>query len=130
MGAFLPAGDPLVHTIGLPPGRGAGTPIVGVVGNIRHNGPTQPPNPQVYRSLGQFPRRSFGIAVRTAVPPASVVPAVRAAARALDSDVPIDRVRTMDEMVAGAIAQERLITLTVLASPSSPYRLRPSACSG
>jgi predicted permease len=111
--AFLPGADPLAHTIGLPPGRGTGTAIVGVVGNIRHNGPAQPPNPQLYRSLGQFPRRSFGIAVRTAVPSAAVVPAVRAAVRALDSDLPLDRVRTMDEMVAGAIAQERLITLTV-----------------
>ncbi|MGE5359131.1 MAG: ABC transporter permease [Bacteroidales bacterium] len=103
---FLPNEDPLAHTI-------RGVPIIGVVGNIRHNGPAQPPDPQVYAALAQRPVAAFGVAVRTVVEPTSVLRAVRAEVRSLDRNLPLYRVRTMEQVVSDAVAEARLTSTTV-----------------
>jgi putative ABC transport system permease protein len=106
--AFLPNEDPLAHTI-------RGVPIVGVAGNVRHDGPARPPGPQLYLPLGESPASAFGVAVRTAAAPAAVLPSIRAGVAALDRDLPLDRVRTMEQVVSDSVADERLTSTTVFA---------------
>ena len=73
--------------------------IVGVVADVKHRSLSEPPMPQVYVSHEQFPMIFTGLVVRTAGDPASFAPAVRAAVRGVDSDQPVWRFRTMDELV-------------------------------
>jgi predicted permease len=81
--------------------KGYSYTIVGVVKEIREVGMTEDPRPAVYRiqehadQVGSLPN---GVAVRTSVDPTSIVPAVRRAIWALDPNMPIARVRTVDDI--------------------------------
>jgi putative ABC transport system permease protein len=58
------------------------------------------PEPDVYVPFEQHPAASVFLVVRTAVPPMSVVPAVRDAVLALDKEQPVNDIRTMSEIVS------------------------------
>jgi putative ABC transport system permease protein len=73
--------------------------IVGVVKDVR-NDDLWNPEPDVYVPFQQHPAPSVFLVVRTAVPPMSVVPAVRDAVLALDKEQPLNDIRTMSEIVA------------------------------
>jgi putative ABC transport system permease protein len=84
-------------------GESAGTSlplqIVGVVKDVRGFDLWQP-NPDIYVPFAQHPAPSVTLTVRTSVPPLSVMPAVRGAVAALDSEQPIERIETLDDMVS------------------------------
>ncbi len=76
--------------------------IVGVVQEIRERGVAEDPRPAIYRVHQQADQTNdvpTGIVVRTAVEPASIVSAVRQAIRSVDSNQPLARIRTMQEIV-------------------------------
>jgi putative ABC transport system permease protein len=73
--------------------------IVGVVKDVR-NDDLWNPEPDVYVPFEQHPAPSVFLVVRTAVPPMSVVPAVREAVLALDKGQPLNDIRTMNEIVS------------------------------
>jgi putative ABC transport system permease protein len=76
--------------------------IVGVVKPIREAGVLEEPKPAIYRlheHTDQVGGTDIGIVVRTAVEPASVLPAVRQAIWSLDKDQPLARIRTMGDIV-------------------------------
>ena len=76
--------------------------IVGVVKPIREAGVLEPTKPAVYRvheQCDQIGGLNTGIVVRTAVEPASIIPAVRQAIWSLDKDQPLARIQTMEEIV-------------------------------
>ena len=73
--------------------------IVGVVKDVR-NGDLWKPEAAVYVPLAQNPVASAVLVARTAVPPMSIVPAIRNAVMALDNEQPLNGVRTMDEIVS------------------------------
>jgi putative ABC transport system permease protein len=73
--------------------------IVGVVKDVR-NHDLWKPEAAVYVPFQQHPVPSVFLVVRTAVPPMSVVPAVRGAVLALDKNQPVNEIRTMDEIVS------------------------------
>ncbi|HEV2378199.1 MAG TPA: ABC transporter permease [Terriglobia bacterium] len=73
--------------------------IVGVVKDVRW-GDLWEPNSDIYVPFAQHPAPSIDLTVRTVVPPLSVVPAIRDAVRALDSEQPVTRITTMDEVVS------------------------------
>jgi predicted permease len=87
--------------------------IVGVVGNVRHNGLTREVKAQFYATLGQFarspgnPTRSASLVIKTTVDPLTLVPAVRSIIRDIDPRLPVSEIRTMDDVVAGSIAAPR-----------------------
>ena len=69
---------------------------------IREAGVLEDMKPAVYRlheHCDQIGSLQLGIVVRTAVEPASIVPAVRQAIWSLDKDQPLARIQTMDEIV-------------------------------
>lgn len=80
---------------------GAGQPleIVGIVKDVR-NDDLWKPEPAVYVPLAQNPVASAMLVARTAVPPVSVVPAIRSAVLALDKEQPLNNIRTMDDIVS------------------------------
>jgi ABC-type antimicrobial peptide transport system permease subunit len=85
--------------------------IVGVVGDTRGASLGQPPMPEFYlpfqQVVGWLPTE-MTFTVRTEVPPASVVPAIRQAIRAVNPSQPIFRVETMDDVVSHSLSSNRL----------------------
>ena len=73
--------------------------VVGVVKDVRNDDLWEAES-DVYVPFQQHPVLSLFLAVRTAVPPMSVVPAVRDAVLALDKEQPVNDVRTMTEIVS------------------------------
>jgi predicted permease len=89
-------------------GERAGGEVVGVIADVRENGPAAAPRPTMYLSLAQWPLGYLGVAVRTSGEPASLATPIRQAVAALDPDIPIFQVRTLEDLAANAVAQPRL----------------------
>jgi putative ABC transport system permease protein len=76
--------------------------IVGIVRDIRDRGVAQEMRPTVYlvhEQADQIGMPPSGIVIRTAVGPASIVPAVREAIWSVDKNQPIAGVQTIDDIV-------------------------------
>jgi putative ABC transport system permease protein len=86
--------------------------IVGVVGDVHHEGLDAKPEPEMYVPYGQVPNIEARptIVVRTSVEPESVTSALRKAVWEIDVNVPIDQIETMKEIVYGSISQSRFRT--------------------
>jgi predicted permease len=75
--------------------------IVGVVPNVRQTNPRNPdPDPVVYVPMRSNPQRTPTLFVRTASSAAIVLPQIREALRAVEPDLPLFNVQTMDERLA------------------------------
>jgi predicted permease len=99
--------------------------IVGVVGDLRDHDLATAPSAMVYvpqvvpvdTRVEPSARRTMALVVRTAGPPASVVPAVRRIVRDLDPTVPIFNVETMSDVVRASTARLSLaLTLMTAAA--------------
>ncbi len=111
---YFPGRDPLGGRmkIGGDPRRPWVT-IVGVVGNVRHNGLTEPvkekfyvPHTQWHKATGN-PIRGMNLVVKTSTAPSSLTASVRDAIRGLDPNLPIADVRTMEEVVSATLSTPR-----------------------
>ena len=119
---FFPNEDPIGKTIqtGLnfgPPGQHTTLEIVGVVADMRQDALTQDPRPAVFYPSSQGPINDVNVVVHTTLPPESIVPALRQQVWALDKDLPLMDVNTMEHYVSESIAQPRLnsMLLTIFA---------------
>jgi len=116
---YLGAPEELVPPGILPPGfKFLRFEIVGVIGDVRHNGLNQALTPEVYTLHEQElaskfanPSSTMSLAVRTKTDPTSVVGAVRREVLELDREQPIDAVATMDELLSTSLSQARFSTL-------------------
>ncbi len=82
--------------------------VVGVVSDVKMNGVSSETPLQVYIPAIQEPPRSMAIVIRTATDAASLGPSVEAAVRELDKDLPLFQMRTMDRMLDGSLARQRM----------------------
>jgi putative ABC transport system permease protein len=95
-------------------GPAAWTTIVGIVGDLRHNGVDAPIKGKFYRPYSQFfagtgsVQRSGALLVKSTGDPAALSTAVRSVVRELDRAIPVATIRTMDEVVATAMSSPRL----------------------
>jgi putative ABC transport system permease protein len=85
--------------------------VVGVVSDVKFNGLTSETPMQAYLPIVQERPRSLAIVVRTATDPESLTPAIEAIVHDLDKDLPVFEVRTMDDLLDGSIARERMSML-------------------
>jgi putative ABC transport system permease protein len=113
--AYFPARDPIGQQIRMSGGERPWMTIIGIVGDIRHNGLATPAGPQVFLPHAQFVPfwkdttvRAFSIAVRTSGDPLAIASAARGRIRELDRDLPISQVMTLDDVVDRAVAPQRL----------------------
>jgi predicted permease len=104
--------------IRFPDATGRPREIVGIVGSVLDDGLDKQPKPTIYLPSLQASSESMSLVLRTALPPAAVVPEVKAAIWTVDSNQPVFNVRIMNDIVAGTISAERVafILLTVFAS--------------
>jgi predicted permease len=102
-------GSPIAMGVSLTPGDEGGTArIVGIVDDVLYDRPRNGLMAEAYVSHRQDD--SYGtFIVRTGGDPLSLVPGVRAAVRELAPDVPVVRIRTLDEIEARAMAETRLL---------------------
>jgi putative ABC transport system permease protein len=91
--------------------------IVGVVRHIRHHRLDANVREEVYYPHALRSFTGMTLAIRTAIDPSSLVGAVREAVGSLDRDQPVYRIRTMDELMAAALAPARftLLLLSIFA---------------
>jgi putative ABC transport system permease protein len=83
--------------------------IVGIVGDVKHEGLDEKEVRGVYAPLAQAAgsANSYAIVVRTAGAPESLSPALRTALRTVDENLPLYSVRTMDEIVSRSMQTRR-----------------------
>lgn len=81
--------------------------IVGVTGDVHHNGLDLPSYPHIYLPHNQEPWDSVSLVVRTDVAPARLAPAVRERLRAADRELPIT-VKTMADVMSASVGRPRL----------------------
>jgi putative ABC transport system permease protein len=92
--------------------------VVGVVGDVKYSGLEAAPEPSYYMPYRQNPWRGQAVVVRATTPPGdprALMGAIRGVVSSLDKDVPIARVRTMDELMTASVAPPRFRTVLVTA---------------
>jgi putative ABC transport system permease protein len=85
--------------------------VVGVVGNVRHQALEEEGGLEFYLPITQSPNGSVELVVRTSVPPASVAPAVRAAMRGIDPNLPNAEYHELNELVSRAVSPRRFMVV-------------------
>lgn len=88
--------------------------IVGVVGDVRAAGLDKEPTPTIYVPHTRNRVRTMTVVVRSTRSPDSLTAAIRAEVGSLDDSVPIDRVRTMEDVVSQSLAPRRFQAFLVL----------------
>jgi len=86
--------------------------IVGVVGATHDYGLSRDAPPAVYLHYSQiYAAETMYLVVRSSRDPRDLVAGVRGAVLALDPELPLYDVTTMEQMIAGSVASERVSTL-------------------
>jgi putative ABC transport system permease protein len=81
--------------------------VVGVVGDVHQYSLGEQPGLQVYWPQLQDPWKATSLVLRTAGDPGALANAARAAVRTVDRDLPVDKVRTLDDIVDASLGQGR-----------------------
>ncbi|HEX9636309.1 MAG TPA: FtsX-like permease family protein, partial [Acidobacteriota bacterium] len=85
--------------------------IVGVVRDVKFLGLDQPAEPAFYLPARQFPLAETKVLIRAAADPLELAAPARSVVRALDPDLPIAAVTTMEQLLDRALAQPRFSML-------------------
>jgi putative ABC transport system permease protein len=112
----FPDRDPLGERVRITVDMGFGSPfwtIVGVVGDVHSSGLTRAPRAEVYVPHGQFGSNYLTISVRARGNPDGLIDALRARVHAVDPDLPLQRIETIDDVVERAVAPTRFFLVGV-----------------
>jgi putative ABC transport system permease protein len=89
--------------------------VVGVAGDVLNRRLTEPPQPILYRSLEQSSDLSLALLIRTRGDTPELAGLVARAVRAVDPEVPVYSVRTMNDLIATAVAQRQFLMRLLVA---------------
>ncbi len=110
-GKFWPGQDPIGKRFSK---GGSGSPmleVVGVVADVLTFGLTRKTPYELYVPIEQEPFGAMTVVMRTtAADPTTVVPAARSAVGALDPQLPLSKVQTMEDVVSRSVTQPRLVS--------------------
>jgi ABC-type antimicrobial peptide transport system permease subunit len=87
--------------------------VVGVVGDTRQRGLRTPPRPEEYQPFNGETYGGTILVLHTALPPQSLVAEVRQQVAALDPDLPLFGIRTMEQLISQQTASARTQSLLV-----------------
>jgi len=111
---FFPNGHAIGSHIRLGPNpKAPWRTIVGIVGDVRHEGPDAPADPQVFLPTAQDVNGDMQLAVRADGDPTALVASVRDVIRQVDPTVTVWRVRSMEGMVDEHLAPRRLAMFVI-----------------
>jgi putative ABC transport system permease protein len=82
--------------------------IVGVVGDIKHEGLDAKPFMETYLPFTQSPRSLMAVMIRTTNDPTNLVSAARNSVLEVDRDQPVYDIKTMEQRLSESIAPRRL----------------------
>lgn len=108
-----PGRDPVGRRFKLGPRDAAGPwyTVVGVVGDMRRQGPEREPLPQIFQPLAQNPPQSADLFIRTSSSdPMAMAGALRAAARRVDKNAPVSAVVPLEQLLGTYLSQRRFQT--------------------
>jgi putative ABC transport system permease protein len=109
---LFPDEDPLGKRVGIFR-RDAFYEVVGVVGDVRMSGTRYTPRMAMYAPYAQHPTLTMRIAIRSAIEPTWLAPAVRDVVWNLDRDIPVTGLLSMDEIVTRTVANDKVVALAV-----------------
>jgi putative ABC transport system permease protein len=120
--ALFPGQDPIGRRVGCcemgPDGSGDYKLVVGVAADLHSRGPGEAVQPEFYLPLAQAPddawswvQRSMFIAARGRGSADALAPALRSSVAAVDPDVPLYGVKTLEQRMGEKLAKERFNTL-------------------
>jgi putative ABC transport system permease protein len=89
-------------------GGGRGAEVVGIVSNVRYRAIETPATPDVYIPFAQSYQGRMTLFVRSRLDPQTLVPAITREVRALDPNLPVGQVKTMDERMGDAMWRTRV----------------------
>jgi len=104
---FWPGKNPIGQRFSYSGGNGPWMEVVGVVGDTRQWGLRTPPRPEGYLPFDGNTCCSTILVLHTALPPQSLVAEVRQQVRALDPDLPLFAIRTIEQVVSEHTADAR-----------------------
>src|SRR6476646_550886 len=111
---YWPDRDPIGRRLSMRSPRGAANPpwctVVGVIKDIKSDGLDQSGAPHIYRPIYQYPgfrSLSKSLTVRTSLSAASLAPQIRRELQAVDPNLPVFNLRTMNEVIDGSLASRR-----------------------
>lgn len=81
--------------------------VIGVVGAVKYRDLASPPDPEIYFPAAQIPSPLFTLAIRTAGEPLPLAAALRRETAALDPDLPLSHVDSMQHSIALSLARQR-----------------------
>jgi putative ABC transport system permease protein len=104
---FFPDGDAIGKRRELMGDEQTTREIVGVIGNIRHFALSQPDWPEMYVPYAQMAPPTMNVVVRANADPMNLAAAVQARVRAVDRDVTISAVTSMDNLLSASLSESR-----------------------
>jgi len=112
---YWPDRDPIGRRLSIRSLRGnaANLPwctVVGVIKDIKSDGLDQSGAPHIYRPIYQFPGSralTKSVTVRTSLSAANLEPQIRREIQAIDPNLPVFNVRTMNDVIDGSLASRR-----------------------
>jgi len=90
--------------------------IVGIVGTVRHNAVVEEPRAEMYVAHAQLQAhirstpRAMTLVVKTDGDPLALAGQVRDLIRSIDRNLPISDIRSMEQVAASALSQQRFVT--------------------
>jgi putative ABC transport system permease protein len=102
---YFPDRSPIGQALDMP--MAGSLEIVGVVGDIRHDGLGAQANAEMFVPYGQLPLASMHVVVHTPEDPATAVRAIRERILAVDPEQPVTEVNAIQDLVADSVAPSR-----------------------
>lgn len=108
---YWPEQSPLDHYARLATADGPRFRILGVVRDVRNNGLDNPPVPEIYLLNSATTVNPMNFVVRSTLPPATLLPALREAIKNVDATLPLHDPITMAQIVQDSLSVERASSL-------------------
>jgi putative ABC transport system permease protein len=108
---YFPDEDPIGKYISVTNGPETWRQIVGVVADVKQSGLDQETPAQTYEPFWQAPGTFMTLIVRSDSTPAALSAAIRSEVLKLDKEQPISNVKTMEQVLADSVAQQRFSML-------------------
>ncbi len=108
---YFPDEDPIGKGINLSQGPEKFREIIGIVGDVKQYGLSQPTTLQAYDPYLRMPFSGVTLVVRSEGNPAALSGPIRSEVLALDKEQPVSRIRTLDQIVSGSVQQQQFLML-------------------
>jgi putative ABC transport system permease protein len=110
---LFPDEDPIGRQVVIDQGEEVTYEVIGVVGDVRVSGPRYNPRLAMYGSYFQRPIYTMRMAIRTAIEPTSIARDLRRIVWTQDSDIPLDELSTMSDLIARSVSRDRVMALSL-----------------